>query len=181
MIRRCQTGQLKMLEVLIQRYKDPLYHFCLHLCKGKSAADDLFQDTWVRVLANIQRLDPDRPFKTWLFTVAANLYKDRWRKRKRWLEMVKDYHIADVLEQQLANLVADTPAPDQDILDYEQASELRRCLETLSDNLRIPVILYYFQELTVQEISQVLGIPPGTVKTRLHSARGKLKTLLEVT
>lgn len=169
-----------MMEVLIRRYKDPLYHFCIHLCKGKNAADDLFQDTWIRVMANIQSLDPERPFKTWLFTIAANLYKDRWRKHKRWLGLVKDYHSSDILEQQLASLEASTPAPGQNLLDYEKAKELRACLDRLGDNLRVPIILHYFQELSVQEIAEVLDIPAGTVKSRLHSARSKIRTMLEV-
>lgn len=180
LIRRCQGGQVKMMEVLIQRYKDPLYHFCLHLCKGKAVADDLFQDTWIRVLANIQSLDPERPFKTWLFTIAANLYKDRWRKHRRWLGLVRDYHSGDLLEQHLAKVAAEAPAPGQDLLDWEQAKELRSCLDRLTDTLRIPIILHYFQELSVREAAEILDLPPGTVKSRLHSARGKLKTMLEV-
>lgn len=168
------------MEILIQRYKDPLYHFCLHLCKGKGAADDLFQDTWIRVMGSIQSLDPGRPFKTWLFTIAANLYKDRWRRHKRWLGLVREYHSSDLLEQQLANLEADIPAPGQNLLDCEQAKELRNCLEKLADPLRIPVILHYFQEISIQEIAEILDIPPGTVKSRLHSARSKLKTIMEV-
>ncbi len=172
-------GQVMMMDVLIDRYKDPLYNFCLHLCKARGAADDLFQDTWVRVLANIRSFDLERPFKTWLFTIAANLYKDRWRRHKRWLGILapRESHPG---EEQIAALAADIPAPCQALMNHEEAVELHNSLERLGNNLRIPIILFYLQELSIQEIAEVLNIPPGTVKSRLHSARGKLKTMLEV-
>lgn len=168
------------MEIIIQRYKDPLYHLCIHLCKGKSAADDLFQDTWVKVLGNIQHFDSERSFKNWLFTISTNLYRDRWRKYKRWLHRVKDYYDTDILARELENFKESTPGPVENLLDREQARQLHNCLGELPDKLRIAVILYYFQELSIQEISEILGIPPGTVKSRLYGARTQLRNLLEV-
>jgi RNA polymerase sigma factor (sigma-70 family) len=78
-----RSGQQEALELLVNRYKDDLYRFCCHLSLERQDAEDLFQEVWVRILRKSEKYDPERPFKAWLFQVAINLYRDRYRKWKK--------------------------------------------------------------------------------------------------
>lgn len=179
-ISRCQAGQHDLMEILADRYKTPLYSFCCKLLGNRSQADDLFQDTWVKALRNIHRCAPEKRFVNWLFTICLNLYKDRYRKAFRWLKVVKTYLSGENKETEMLKVKSKDAGPEENTVKREQEAAVRDALGSLKDTWRIPMILYYYREFSLDEISEMLQIPGGTVKSRLAAGRNHLKRIMEV-
>lgn len=164
---------------LIDAHKKQIYRLCYQLTNNKFDADDLFQDTWVRVARNIDCYDENKSFETWIYTITINLYKDRYRKQKRWMNIIKDFFTNEKKDFEMSKASLDEFHPESRLIDRECAKELEVFLNGLPDNFRIPVILYYFKEMNYNQISAVLDIPVGTVKSRLSRGIQKLKKALE--
>lgn len=180
-ISRCQAGQVELIDLLVDRYKKPLYSFCCKLTKNRSQADDLFQDTWVKAIKNIHHCEVDRRFINWLFTICINLYRDRYRKYFRWLKLVKSYLSGEQMETEIENVKSEDTGPEEKAFKNDQETAVRNALATLKDTWRIPMILFYYREFSITEISEMLKIPRGTVKSRLAAGRNHLKKIMEVT
>ena len=183
-IRRCLAGQTAMMDVLIDRYKTDLYSLCVKLARNGPDADDLFQDTWVKVMRSLATYNPEHRFKTWLFAVCTNRYRDLYRWRKRWWRRVRRLGETTGSEgrsrpEEEAALKAADPTPEEHAISRESRQVVRAALDCLSDTLRLPILLHYFQDLSVAEISEVLAIPEGTVKTRLKRGRERLRAEME--
>lgn len=179
-ISRCQAGQLELMDILVDRYKKPLYSFCFKLARNRSQADDLFQDTWIKALKNIHRCAADKRFINWLFTICINLYRDRFRKYSRWLKIVKSFPSTEHMETEMSKVETNEAGPEEKTFKNQQETTVRNALATVKDIWRIPLILYYFREFSLAEISEMLGIPGGTVKSRLAAGRNHLKKIIEV-
>jgi len=164
---------------LIDMYKNQVYRLCYRLTNNEFDADDLFQDTWVRVVRNIDSYYKNKSFETWIYTITINLYKDRYRKQKRWMNIIKDFFTNEKKDFELSKVPLDKFHPESLLIDKECTKELEAFLNGLPDNYRIPVILYYFKEMNYNQISDVLDIPVGTVKSRLSRGIHKLKKALE--
>ena len=158
-----------MLDQLIHQYGKRLYGLCLTLCADKYDADDLYQDTWLKVLQYLDNYDPVREFEPWLTTICVNTYRDRLR-RLRKSPLFHGFRSSEEKDQLLAK--AESPTRP----DY---SPLYDAIDKLPDRLRLTVILYYFRELNQQETAKILNIPEGTVKSRLNRARNMLKEVLQ--
>ena len=170
----------KALKLLVEKYSNSLYKFSLHLCKDLKETEDLFQDTWVKVFKKLEKFNIDKRFETWLFTIAINTYKDGYRKKKRWLNRVKDYFDNDEKDREMAMVPSGEGLPQRDIIKSEEKEQIRSAVNKLKDEYRILVILYYFERLSYSEISEMLSIPEGTIKSRLNKGRKLLKDYLEV-
>ena len=149
-----------MLDEYIQKYGKRLFGLCLTLCANGPDAEDLYQDTWLKVLRHWGRYDEAKEFEPWLTAICVNTYRDRLRRLQR-LPLFRE------LPEELA-------APEQ--TDY---SDLHRAIDRLPEKLRLTVILFYFQELDLESTAAVFKIPVGTVKSRLHRARTMLKEVLQ--
>jgi RNA polymerase sigma-70 factor (ECF subfamily) len=148
-----QAGNESALGTLVERWRSPLFGF-LQRRTGPSDADDLFQETWLRVVRARRRFDPRRRFSTWLFQIANNLCRDRFRRSAVALRGRVAY----------AELPA-APASSPDV-----RLDLQRRLGALPDRLREVLVLRYYRDLGEREIAELLEIPAGTVKSRLHAA-----------
>jgi RNA polymerase sigma-70 factor (ECF subfamily) len=189
-IRRCLNGQAGMMDVLVDRYKTDLYSLCTKLARSGPDADDLFQDTWGKAMGSLESYDPERRFKAWLFAICTNRYRDLYRWRKRWWRRVRN--LAEVRgragaggpaearpEDELAEMAAADPTPEESAVSREVEGVVREELEVLQDDLRLPIVLHYFEDLSIAEIAESLSLPQGTVKTRLFRGRERLKAALE--
>lgn len=168
------------LDTLVQAHGTALYRFCLRLCGCRTEADDLFQQTFLRATELCDRIDPHANPKAFLFSIAA-----RTAQRHRGL-LARRRRIAptDSLDGQRAATAQDVPDPqrlEEGILQDELRRATLRAIDGLPDRLRLPVVLYYGEELPIEEIARILGIPQGSVKSRLHRARALLKRRLEET
>ena len=153
-----QAGDPQALAALIDRWRAPLYAFLWR--RVGDGADDLFQESWIRVSRARDRFDRSRRFSTWLFQIANNLCRDRWRRqgvRRRALDALRDEAQASGQDH--------VPAPE-----LPGEDRLRRQLDRLPERLREVLVLRYYQDLGEAEIAEILDIPRGTVKSRLHAA-----------
>ena len=159
-----QAGNDEALALLMDRWRAPLYGFLTR--RVGDASDDVFQESWIRVVRARDRFDPERRFSTWLFQIANNLCRDRWRRlsaRGRALEAVTRESVA-------------TRVPQSDP-DVREPDTMRTRVLTLPEKQREVLVLRYYQDLSEAEIAEALSIPKGTVKSRLHTA---VKSLREV-
>jgi RNA polymerase sigma-70 factor (ECF subfamily) len=164
---RVQAGDSQALAALIERYRGPLYAFLWR--RAGDGADDLFQESWIRVSRARDRFDRSRRFSTWLFQIANNLCRDRWRR----LEAKR--RAFDALREETRATGADAaPAPT-----LPADRSLIERLDVLPDRLREVLVLRHYHEMSEAEIAAVLGIPRGTVKSRLHAAVRAARALLE--
>jgi len=178
-IRRCRLGQMSLMDVLIERYKTDLYSLCEKLTRDPSDADDLFQDTWMNVVKNLEKYSSKYAFKTWLFSICLNRYRDLYRRRKRWWRRITRISSWERPEGNPVEFRAPDPDPEETMISEERKSTVREAVEGLEDMFRLPVLLHYFQGLSTAEVGEVLGISPGTVKSRLSRGREKLRSQME--
>ena len=155
------------MDQYIRKYGKRLYGLCMTLCADKHEADDLYQDTWVKVLKRFDTYDPSRDFEPWMTRLCVNTYRDRLRRLSRspFLNFSSN-------ETKDAFLLTAT-APEKE--DY---SDLYAAIDQLPEKLRLTIILFYFEDMDIEKTAQTLGIPTGTVKSRLHKARIQLKEVL---
>lgn len=165
-ISRSQQGELELLDSLVRMHEDSLYRFSYHLCGNADSAAELFQDTWLKALKNIGKYNASGTFLGWLFTIAANLRRDNYRRSRRW---------KIIQARQLHH-----PLPAEEMELHELQFIIHEALEPLDESLRIPVTLFYFEDYSLQAIADLLDIPVGTVKSRLHRAKKHLRNQLEV-
>lgn len=180
LISRYQQGQQIYLDVLIDRYKNNLYKFCRHLTNSQSEADDIFQETWLKVVEKLYLYKDTGSFISWLYTIAANIYKDQYRKKKRWLNIIKEYFSNESKEWEMNRQETQKDLPQESCIREEEKEEVRKALTQLHDLHRIPLILFYFQEMKYTEIAEILDIPEGTVKSRISQGKKKLRESMEV-
>ena len=153
-----------MIDPYIQQYGRRLYGLCRHLCASVLDADDLYQETWMKVVRNFERYDPAKPFEPWLTGICVNTYRSAWRRLRR-APMVE---FADNAQKDAA--LQAVPAPDRQ--DY---TALYAAIDRLPEKLRLTVVLFYFRDMDIASTAAALHIPPGTVKSRLNKARQRLK------
>ena len=152
-------GDGRAFEELCRRWERPLYHFIHRHTDGRDV-DDLYQETWLRVVRAARRFDPRRRFSTWLFHIAVNLCRDRHRRPPP----------EPVDPADLDALPARDPTSDA-------ALDARRLLAALPEAQRSAVVLRYWHDLPEDEVAEILGCPRCTVKSRLHQAMRRLVEL----
>lgn len=160
-------GGAGVIDEYIRKYGKRLFGLCLTLCADYSEAEDLYQDTWLKVLKNISKYDPQRAFEPWLTRICVNTYRNTLRHIARSPVL----NFRDTQEQE--RLMHSVAAPEKK--DYEPLYEAVR---NLPEKLRLTVILFYFEDMDVQSAAEILKIPTGTVKSRLYKARSILKEVL---
>jgi RNA polymerase sigma-70 factor, ECF subfamily len=164
-------GDTAALSMLVARYHEPLLGFLLRLVGGdRMIAEDLTQETFLRVLSQ-RSFQPQRPFRPWLYAVAANLVRDHRRSERR-----RPRADANVGELELADAAA---GPEQRALNAEAAAAMAAALALLPDDLRVVLVLRYCQDLPLAEVADAVGAPVGTVKSRLFTATRRLRQLVE--
>ena len=168
------AGDADAFAVLAERYAGGLFGFLFRFVNDPGVADDLVQETLLQVHLAANSFDLNRPFKPWLYTIAANKARDLLRSRARRQERSLNAPgggddagptLLDSLES------AEQPTAER-IEETEQQRQVRDMIALMPENLRLILVLGYYQQLPYAEISQILDIPVGTVKSRLHSAVG---------
>lgn len=170
------SGNDDAIDIMIERYKKPLYKLCFNLVKNNFEADDLFQETWIKVIKSINRYR-SKNFKGFLYKVCINTYKDQYRRKK------KQKTIFSLLENEVyTNRLQSVNASNCEniLINKEQYDQMLEKLGTLKDHYRIPIILFYFEGMQYNKIAEVLDISMGTVKSRINKGKGKLREVLEV-
>jgi len=166
-----RDGDKQAFGQLMQRYEKELFNFLVKFMGQRTLAEDAFQETFLQVHISASSFDTRRRFRPWLYTIAANKARDLLRSRARRPAMQLTTSDDQGGEVDLwHNLLRDETTP-QDILEQKQQKELvREMVAKLPEHLREILVLAYFNQLPYKEIAQVLDIPLGTVKSRLHAA-----------
>lgn len=157
LMRAVARGDSAAFATLCRRWERPLYRFLARQA-GTAEADDLFQETWLRVARAASTFDPQRRFSTWLFQIALNLCRDRARR-----PLPEAADPADLDR---------TPAPPA--VDGDARLDARRLLAALPEAQRAAVVLRYWHDCSEDDVATILDIPRGTVKSRLHQAMRRL-------
>jgi len=171
-----RNGEAGAMTELVRRYENELLGFLVRLLGNRASAEDVFQETFVQIHLSVEVFDVSRRFKPWLFTIAANKGRDYYRKHgKHGLAADLSAPVrrsdggsdgltfVDLLEAEIPDLV--------DELNTEELRiQVREVLNLVPFSLREVILLAYFQRMSYQQIAESLGIPLGTVKSRLHSA-----------
>jgi RNA polymerase sigma-70 factor, ECF subfamily len=173
-----RRGDPDALATLMARYQNRVYRYLLRLVRQPADAEDLFQQTWLRVAEKIRSFDTSRNFDAWLFTVARNLAFDHLRRvRPSSLdEPLNDDSPDDTMVSRLAS--AD-PGPFEQLLVVERARHLAEALEDLPVSYREVLSLRFEEEMKLEEIATVLSAPLSTVKSRLRRSLDQLRETLE--
>ncbi|WP_245856018.1 RNA polymerase sigma factor [Paenibacillus rigui] len=162
-IRSVLEGNKEHYAFIVKLYKDKVYALLRGMGASAADAQDLTQETFIKAYRKLASHDPDKSFPSWLYAIAANLFKDFY-KRKRWPECELDL-----------NQPAPVDGPEEQWLLTEQRSEIHRRLGQLPANYRMVLLLRYTNDLTYEEIAESLGIPVSKVQNDLYRAKKSLQ------
>ncbi|MFI5346867.1 MAG: sigma-70 family RNA polymerase sigma factor [Elusimicrobiota bacterium] len=161
-----------------------VYNLALRLTGNRADAEDLAQDALLRAIKALPRFRGESLASTWAYRITVNAWKNRVRAEKRrkfWRTVTLGLVSGEDGEDEIRDIKADDPPLDADLAKAEKAAAVQKALLTLDGDDRAIVILREIEEKSYEEIGSVLGLPQGTVKSRLFRARAKLKTLLTET
>lgn len=170
LIQRLRDSDLDALGVLFERYRTRVFRTALIIVHDPAAAEDILQDCFLKVYAHADRIDTTRPLVPWLYRVTVNLsytWLSRGRGRRTPLDKVVDRLVSPMRQ-----------APDQLTEQTELRTNVREAISSLSIDQRVVIVLYYLNNLNLQDIAEILDLPVGTVKSRLYYARENLRATL---
>jgi RNA polymerase sigma-70 factor (ECF subfamily) len=167
-----ETGDRAMFGVLVGRYQDRVFRLVVSVLGPHFAADaeDVCQEVFIKVYGKIRLFTGQAAFGTWLYRIAYNLAVD-WKRRAR-------FRLPHVSVEEVENLAASSD-PVEDVLTKEQKDFVARALDNLPDLYRSAIYMYYWLELPIEEIGQLLNMPENTVKSHLFRGRNLLKAGLD--
>jgi RNA polymerase sigma factor (sigma-70 family) len=178
LIRRSLAGDQRACRDLVLRYQRQVFSVLMRVVRSPQDAEDLTQETFVRMFRALERYDPERPFTAWLFTIATRLGIDHLRRR-RIKTVSLNYTEPGGSEERTIDVEDPGLLPDEVTSHAEEEVRARDLIDSLPEHYRIVVVLRHQQDLSYEEIAEALNMPLGTVKARIHRARALLKDRIE--
>ncbi|MFQ6013887.1 MAG: RNA polymerase sigma factor [Anaerolineae bacterium] len=167
LVLRTRQGDFGAFETLYHKYKKRVYGTALAITREKSAAEEILQESFIKLFSHIGRLDGSLPLSPWLHRVAVNLSYNWLKKKHFWLVS---------LDGLVDRLIAKPQRSPEQALEREELRHMvRKAIDSLSFKHRVVIILYYLQDFSLSEIAEILDCPLGTVKSRLHYGRRHLE------
>jgi len=163
-----RQGQHELAGELVRRHSPRLFLLIARLVRSRTLAEDVLQDTWIRVIRSLRRYDVRRPFYPWLTRIAVNRCRDHWRRER--IRSLLPWRRADA-DDDLVEQVADLGSGSEP----ETPVAVQKALLRLSPKLRETVVMKFYSGMTHDEIAEALGAPPGTIKRRLQLALTTLR------
>lgn len=171
-------GRTEDFDALVHRYEHELYRYLVRYLGDKSLAEDIFQNTFLQVHLKRGLYEDSRPVRPWLYSIATHQAVDALRKSGRHPTVSLDQRIGEADAGNLVDLlVSDESGPLAELQGQERRDWVRESVARLPETLRQTLILAYHQGLKYREIAEILRIPVGTVKSRLHAALAKLQEM----
>jgi RNA polymerase sigma-70 factor (ECF subfamily) len=181
LLSRFRRGQKEAFGVLVRRYERELYGYLRRYLGDAALAEDVFQNTFLQVFVKSEQYEAGRPVRPWLYTIATNQAIDALRRNGRHqavsLDQARDEAGDGDIQSLMETLHSREPAPFDFAHGQESRERIRASVERLPEFLRQVLVLAYYQGLKYREIADILGIPVGTVKSRLHAAVVKLQEI----
>ena len=175
---RLVSGHDAALNDLMDRHQLRLFQYLVRSLQNEAEAEDMAQETFVRVYQNRTRFDPQQKFSTWLYTIASNLVRNRYRWRTRHPQVSLDAENEGTGTSFGENLPDARPSPGEMMLAEEQGEIVRRAIAGLPEKLRTPLILAEYENQSSAEIAEVLGCTSKAAETRIARARQQLRNSL---
>lgn len=175
-VRRCLAGEEEAFRILIQRHERAVYYLIWRMVRSDEDAKDLTQEVFLKVFRVLEQFDQERNFSSWLFKIASNQTIDFLRRRR--LKTVSLGHDPEDEDRPPLDVADVRPRPDEDLAESKRRERLAALIDRLAPHYRIVIELRYEQQLSYDEIRDILGLPLGTVKARLHRAHQQLKAWL---
>ena len=173
LIRRCQRGDKLALEALIRRYQTYVFRLCCLVMRNEQDAEDMAQETFLRACRALPRYQrrEGSSFEAWLYRIAVNCCRSRMRRK--WYQVLP---WPDPAPQLMAE---PEEQPERKVQQSEWRTEMLDAIDALGERHRVVVILRYSAGMSNEEIAETMGLPSGTVRSRLHTARERLRQILE--
>jgi RNA polymerase sigma-70 factor (ECF subfamily) len=180
LLTRFAAGEEEAFRTLVSRYKNGLYAFLHRFLNNNELIEDIFQETFLQLFTSRESFDQNRPLRPWLFTIAANKAKDALRKQHRTPAITigtitdsEQMSFEDVLNSIAVDTDKKDAGPYDNIERDETAALVRKVIANMPESLREILVLAYFNKFSYKQMSDILSIPIGTVKSRLHAAIGR--------
>lgn len=163
-IARARQGEDQAFSALVDAYQGPVYNLCFRMLGEAQEAEDAAQETFLKAYRNLKRYDPNRPFVNWILSIASNHCVDRIRRRRLHLVSYDEMPPSTDLSE-------DAAGPETALISAEREGRVRQILDALGSKDRAAVILFYWYDMSYQEIADTLSLTVSAVKSRLHRAR----------
>jgi len=171
-------GDILAMEQIVDMYKDDVYNLCFRLTYSRHDADELFQDTWLNVIRGASGYK-DTSFKNWVYTICINKYKDIYKKENRRKSIIADNFRDRSSKEHAMSMLVSNENTEKSVEEKFVSSMLMNKIEQLDDKYKLPIKLFYFENLKYADISEICCIPEGTVKSRIRTAKDRLKKMME--
>jgi RNA polymerase sigma-70 factor (ECF subfamily) len=175
---RLAAGHNAALNDLMERHAPKLFNYLARSLQDENDAADLAQETFVRIFQNRTKFETRMKFSTWLYAIATNLVKDRYRHRTRHTQVSLDAENEATGEDFRENVPEQMPTPSESLQSAERAEAVRQAVGELPEELRTPLILSEYEELSHAEIGEILECSAKAVEARLYRARNQLRDKL---
>lgn len=166
------AGDTRAFAILVERYKDLVYTLAIRMLQNREEAEEVAQDTFIKIYKSLNSFKGNSKISTWIYKVTYNTCLDRIKKNKRQMNVVA---IDEFTEHQVKTIENALDALEKK--EYQQA--IQECLQKLSSEDSFLLTLYYFEDLSLEEISKIVNIEANTVKVKLFRCRKKLASLLK--
>jgi RNA polymerase sigma-70 factor (ECF subfamily) len=172
LISECIAGNEAAIELLVRQYETGVFRLALSVVGDQAEANEITQETFIAALRSLPSYQEKKSFKAWLYTIGLNHSRSHLRKRKVIERLRTTLSAIFQIETQKQ------ASPEESVMENEKEAEVWKTLNQLDEPFRIVVVLRYFHELSIAEISEILSINEGTIHSRLHTARERLRNAL---
>ena len=176
-IKEVRKGDTNAFGEIVEFYKDKVYQLCYRILGNSFEAEDIAQEAFIRAYMNLDRYNMNKKFSAWLFRIATNLCIDRIRKKKPDYYLDAEISGSDGLTM-YAQIASQELLPEDEVANMELQKIIEKEILNLPEKYRTVIVLKYIEELSLNEISEILDLPIGTVKTRIHRGREALRKQL---
>lgn len=177
---RVQAGEKSCFDILVRRYKTRLFNYLLRLVSDPDLAEELAQDAFVRAYVHADKYRTIARFSTWLYTIATNLVRNRYRQKKRRPPVLSLFFShGDGDEEMVQDIADEAPDPEQLAVGEDLERLIREVTEQIPERYRIPFVLREVNQLSYEEIAAVTGLKLGTVRSRINRARNHFRKIIE--
>lgn len=176
LIQLCKDGDRQAFNQLIAQYQKQVFNIAYGMLSDYEDASDASQEVFVKVYRSIASFRGQSAFSTWIYRICANVCNDSLRKRQRRGITVSIENDDD--DNTISEIPSDTPTPEENVMMNERQRAVREAINSLSDEYREIIVYSDINQLSYDEISQILKCPVGTIKSRLNRARNALKKIL---
>lgn len=176
-VRAVLNGDSTAFANLVELYQEKLYQLAYRMLYNRQEAEDVVQETFLRVFKSLANYDESMKFSTWIYRIATNLCIDQLRKKRGNISLDAEVHDEDGIDG-YAQLQSAEPLPEEELIMSEMQRSIQQAIQEMPVSYRSVTILKYLHDLSLQEISEILELPVSTIKTRLHRGREHLRGVL---